>query len=73
MESGCSRLHIVSTGNGEGDAFAALYENAQGGTRRLPVAVHPLRLPTRVVTTTGIAVTSKRRPTPRVLVANMPG
>ncbi len=31
MESGCARLHVVSTGNGEGDAFAALYENAIAG------------------------------------------
>jgi hypothetical protein len=31
MESGCSRLHVVSTGNGAGDAFAALYENATAG------------------------------------------
>jgi hypothetical protein len=31
MESGCTRLHIVSTGNGEGDAFQALYENALAG------------------------------------------
>jgi hypothetical protein len=31
MESGCSRLHIVSTGNGADDAFAALYENAKAG------------------------------------------
>ena len=31
MESGCSRLHIVSTGNGSDDAFAALYENAKAG------------------------------------------
>ena len=31
MESGCSRLHIVSTGNGEDDAFATLYENAKAG------------------------------------------
>jgi hypothetical protein len=31
MESGCARLHVVSTGNGEGDAFAALYENARAG------------------------------------------
>ena len=30
MESGCARLHVVSTGNGEDDAFAALYENAGG-------------------------------------------
>jgi hypothetical protein len=31
MESGCARLHIVSTGNGADDAFAALYENAAAG------------------------------------------
>ncbi len=31
MESGCSRLHVVSTGNGSGDAFASLYENALAG------------------------------------------
>jgi hypothetical protein len=31
MESGCTRLHIVSTGNGADDAFATLYENAQAG------------------------------------------
>jgi hypothetical protein len=31
MESGCARLHVVSTGNGEGDAFAALYENVVAG------------------------------------------
>ena len=31
MESGCSRLHVVSTGNGADDAFAALYENAAAG------------------------------------------
>ena len=31
MESGCARLHIVSTGNGSDDAFAALYENAKAG------------------------------------------
>ena len=31
MESGCARLHIVSTGNGADDAFAALYENATAG------------------------------------------
>ena len=31
MESGCARLHIVSTGNGADDAFAALHENASAG------------------------------------------
>jgi hypothetical protein len=31
MESGCARLHIVSTGNGSDDSFAALYENAAAG------------------------------------------
>jgi hypothetical protein len=31
MESGCARLHIVSTGNGSDDAFSALYENAKAG------------------------------------------
>jgi hypothetical protein len=31
MQSGCTRLHIVSTGNGEGDDFQALYENAVAG------------------------------------------
>ena len=31
MESGCARLHVVSTGNGADDAFAALYENAVAG------------------------------------------
>lgn len=31
MESGCARLHIVSTGNGDDDAFAALYGNAVAG------------------------------------------
>ena len=31
MESGCTRLHIVSTGNGEGDAFQNIYENALAG------------------------------------------
>jgi hypothetical protein len=31
MESGCARLHVVSTGNGEDDAFAALYHNAVAG------------------------------------------
>jgi hypothetical protein len=31
MDSGCTRLHIVSTGNGADDAFAALYENAAQG------------------------------------------
>jgi hypothetical protein len=31
MESGCTRLHIVSTGNGADDAFATLYENAEAG------------------------------------------
>ena len=31
MESGCARLHIVSTGNGADDAFAALHENAAAG------------------------------------------
>jgi hypothetical protein len=31
MESGCTRLHVVSTGNGEGDTFQALYENALAG------------------------------------------
>jgi hypothetical protein len=31
MESGCARLHVVSTGNGGDDAFAALYENAAAG------------------------------------------
>ena len=31
MESGCARLHLVSTGNGADDAFAALYENAAAG------------------------------------------
>ena len=33
---------MVSTGNGEGDAFAALYENAVAGTGRLRDAVHLL-------------------------------
>ncbi len=31
MESGCARLHVVSTGNGADDAFATLYENAAAG------------------------------------------
>ena len=31
MESGCARLHVVSTGNGADDAFAALHENATAG------------------------------------------
>ena len=31
MESGCGRIHIVSTGNGDADAFAALYQNAAAG------------------------------------------
>ncbi len=31
MESGCGRIHIVSTGNGDDDAFAALYANAAAG------------------------------------------
>ena len=31
MEAGCARLHVVSTGNGADDAFAALYENAAAG------------------------------------------
>ena len=43
MESGCSRLHVVSTGNGADDAFASLYENATGRPRRLQDALHPLR------------------------------
>ncbi len=48
MESGCSRLHIVSTGNGEGDAFATLYENAIAGrgeykTLFIPSSADPRR------------------------------
>ena len=31
MESGCARLHVVSTGNGEDDAFHRLYANAIAG------------------------------------------
>ena len=31
LESGCHRLHIVSTGNGEGDYFHGLWEKAQEG------------------------------------------
>jgi hypothetical protein len=31
MESGCARLHIVSTGNGADDTFSTLYENAAAG------------------------------------------
>ncbi len=31
MESACARLHVVSTGSGEGDAFASLCENASAG------------------------------------------
>lgn len=31
MESGCERLHVVSTGAGEGDAFQALWDNACAG------------------------------------------
>jgi hypothetical protein len=50
MESGCARLHIVSTGNGEGDAFATLYENASAGKGEyrpffIPSAADPRRDP----------------------------
>jgi hypothetical protein len=31
LESGCHKLHIVSTGNGEGDYFHGLWEKAQEG------------------------------------------
>lgn len=31
IESGCANLHIVSTGNGDDDAFATLYRNAVAG------------------------------------------
>ena len=31
IESGCANLHIVSTGNGDDDAFAQLYQNAIAG------------------------------------------
>ena len=38
LESGCARLHVVSTGNGEGDDFHSLYEKAVKGEGRY----HPL-------------------------------
>jgi hypothetical protein len=41
MESGCARLHVVSTGNGSDDAFATLYENASAGRG----AYRPLFIP----------------------------
>jgi hypothetical protein len=50
MESGCARLHIVSTGNGADDHFAALYENAKAGrgaykTLFIPSSADPRRTP----------------------------
>jgi hypothetical protein len=41
LESGCHRLHIVSTGNGEGDYFHGLWEKAQAGKGEY----HPLFIP----------------------------
>ena len=41
MESGCRRLHIVSTGNGEADYFHALWEQAVAGLGDY----HPLFVP----------------------------
>ena len=72
MESGCARLHVVTTGNGEGDAFAALYENAIAGrgayrTLFIPSDADPRR-DARVVS----RATSRRRPTPRAPAASMP-
>ena len=48
MESGCARLHVVCTGNGSDDAFAALYENAVAGrgaykTHFIPSQADPRR------------------------------
>ncbi len=38
LESGCARLHVVSTGNGEGDDFHELYTKAAAGLGKY----HPL-------------------------------
>ena len=48
MESGCARIHIVSTGNGDDDAFASLYANAKAGrgaykTLFIPSSADPRR------------------------------
>ena len=50
MESGCARIHIVSTGNGDDDAFASLYANADAGrgaykTLFIPSSADPRRTP----------------------------
>ena len=50
MESGCARLHIVSTGNGDDDRIAALYRNAAAGrgtykTLFVPSSADPRRTP----------------------------
>ena len=41
LESGCHKLHIVSTGNGEGDYFHNLWEKARAGEGEY----HPLFIP----------------------------
>lgn len=41
LESGCARLHIVSTGAGEGDHFHTMYQNAVAGRGDY----HPLFIP----------------------------
>ena len=71
MESGCARIHIVSTGNGDDDAFASLYANAKAGRGAYKTCSSP-RLPTRGAQPTGIASTSRRRPIPTVPAASTP-
>ena len=71
MESGCARLHVVSTGNGADDAFAALYENAVAGrgayqTLFIPSDADPRR------DASGTASMSRRRPTPTVPAVSTP-
>ena len=50
MESGCGRIHIVSTGNGDDDPFATIYANSAAGrgaykTLFIPSTADPRRTP----------------------------